>query len=872
MADEDYAFQIVGDADKANKEINATLDNLDRIGPRAAAVSRELQSAFNRAETIVNRYNQALAWNSSTAIKQAQALSQAARAQAAYIEQLQREAQMLDSIHGPAQRAMEDLHTLNSLLAKGAINAQEFNQKLAQIRPPANFTAGRGAAGGGGFDVGGAIGGLPGGSLLAGAIGGGVGGAATAGLQMAAGSIHEIVEMSDAYLGLQNRLRALTGSQDAANKLFDELHQSANKTRSDITTTASSFVQFSRATRDMGLSQNQVLAFTEHLNEAIAMSGADSNAASAGLLQLSQAMATGALRGQDLHSIMEQIPIVAQIIQDHLHITAGKFKQMADDGQISAKVIIDAFNEAGPALEQNFANTPATIGQQFQVLKNDIMISVGEMAKEVDLAGMVGSTLKDLKDITAALAAQTELWGEALGVSGLKLSDLTGGGMSGLRAIGGFFDDLDFSVDGFKHALTGTAPAQQQMNDQQNVINRVVAEGTGKLREYDEQMIKFTLRMMGGEAAAKGFADAMFKAAHEADGWNDAAYKGETINSRIVGLLDVGAMAWDKLTKKQHEHHEKLSDLDKLYKQIHGSVDQAYQDMANLEVLYAQGRITLGLYNAELQKRNELLADARLHELAGMGGVTANPTAGLGKKADQGQQSFSGNYLDSLVPADLGYDKAAFDKGLADMRQAVFAFQDKLAADAEQRSKAVHDAWVNGLADIGGSFIRTAMDGQTSFREMTLHMLRDIALLTLKMEALKMIQAGGTSGTVGTILTGILGGIGGGRNGFDYMSNNAAVQRLPKMATGGDMILRGPSQGFDDHLMMWWMHTGESMHVRTAEQRRQADKGGGGGGISITPTVKVLMPRDRTDIVDDSRQGLTTLVKLLPLTGPGRRR
>lgn len=189
--------------------------------------------------------------------------------------------------------------------------------------------------------------------------------------------VRQLVLLSDEFTNIQNRLRVVTGSTEELTTATDALFAIAQRTRSEFRSTAELYSRVSLAARDLGISQQETLQFTESLNQAIILSGASSQEASAGLIQLSQGLASGALRGDELRSVLEQLPVVADVIADELGITRGALRELGAEGKISAEIVLDAFANAREELEERFGKTIPTIGQSFTVLRNSIVKFVG---------------------------------------------------------------------------------------------------------------------------------------------------------------------------------------------------------------------------------------------------------------------------------------------------------------------------------------------------------------------------------------------------------------------------------------------------------------------------------------------------------------
>lgn len=188
-----------------------------------------------------------------------------------------------------------------------------------------------------------------------------------------------LVQYADAYTNINNRVRTVTASQAEAVVVMNQLYDVAQRTRQSWQGTAELYSRVALAARELGINQKEVLRFTESLNKAVILSGASSQEASAGLIQLSQGLASGTLRGDELRSVLEQLPAVADVIAKSLGVTRGELRKLGEDGKITALQVIDAFREAATDLDQRFANTLPTIGQGFQILQNAVTKYVGEV-------------------------------------------------------------------------------------------------------------------------------------------------------------------------------------------------------------------------------------------------------------------------------------------------------------------------------------------------------------------------------------------------------------------------------------------------------------------------------------------------------------
>ena len=182
---------------------------------------------------------------------------------------------------------------------------------------------------------------------------------------------------ADTYTGIQNRLRNVTDGQAELASTTAQLFQIANDTRQSFEGTAEVYARVGLAARDLGVEQDRLLRFTQSLNQAVALSGASGVEARAGLIQLSQGLASGTLRGDELNSVLEQLPVVADVIAKSLGVTRGELRALGQQGLITAGIVLDAFEEAREELDRRFGETVPTISQAFTVLDNRVLEFVG---------------------------------------------------------------------------------------------------------------------------------------------------------------------------------------------------------------------------------------------------------------------------------------------------------------------------------------------------------------------------------------------------------------------------------------------------------------------------------------------------------------
>lgn len=217
--------------------------------------------------------------------------------------------------------------------------------------------------------------------------------------------IRGLVRLADTFTNIQNRLRTVTDGSAELGAVTNELFAIAQRTRSEFESTAEVYARVGLATRELGISQRETLQFTESLNQAVILSGASTQEAAAGLLQLSQGLASGTLRGDELRSVLEQLPVVADVIAESLGVTRGELRQLGTDGQITADIVLRAFREARGELADRFGESVPTVSQAFVVLRNSVIQAVGGLDRATGASNFLARAILALADVVTDVGA-----------------------------------------------------------------------------------------------------------------------------------------------------------------------------------------------------------------------------------------------------------------------------------------------------------------------------------------------------------------------------------------------------------------------------------------------------------------------------------
>lgn len=194
----------------------------------------------------------------------------------------------------------------------------------------------------------------------------------------AALSVQQVAEYADAWATVNNKLsNSLRPSEqlaDVTQRVFDITQQ----TRSSLDATASLYARLERATRQYGTSAGDLAKLTTIINQGFVVSGATAQEAENAIIQLSQGLASGALRGEEFNSVNEQGNRLIVALADSMGVSIGQMRNMAAQGKLTTDVVVNGLLSQGSVIGAEFANTTTTISQALQVAGNNITKFFGE--------------------------------------------------------------------------------------------------------------------------------------------------------------------------------------------------------------------------------------------------------------------------------------------------------------------------------------------------------------------------------------------------------------------------------------------------------------------------------------------------------------
>lgn len=216
----------------------------------------------------------------------------------------------------------------------------------------------------------------------------------------------KLLDLSDTITSTTARLDMMNDGLQTTAELNQMIFESAQRSRGVYMETASFVAKLGNLAKEAFSSNQEIIDFAEQINKQIVLSGASSTEASAAVYQLTQALSSGTLRGEELNSVMEQTPMIAQTIAQYMGVTTGEMRELASEGKITADVVKNAMFAAAEETNDKFEQMPMTWGQvwtQFQNIATQALQPLLEIISQ--FAEFVSENINTIIPVILALAA-----------------------------------------------------------------------------------------------------------------------------------------------------------------------------------------------------------------------------------------------------------------------------------------------------------------------------------------------------------------------------------------------------------------------------------------------------------------------------------
>lgn len=343
---------------------SATFTRFLQLGEKAAGASQRAANASQNYQTVLNRMDQQLITLNAQ-------FASATQEQNAMLAAGQRNSSAFAALDARMERlggTIRDLTRQYDLVEKEADQAAAAAKRFDSQNRQVNASA----------------------SSLTGTLG------RLAGTFLGMQSVKWLVNTSDQITQTTARLKLMTGSAEAAAEANDQIYAAAMRSRGAYADMADTVAKLGTLAPNAFTDTGEIIAFAEQLQKQMALSGTSTQGAQAAMLQLTQGLASGVLRGEELNSILEQTPMIAQTIAEYMGVTTGEMRELASEGAVTAEVVKNAMLGAAEETTAAFEQMPMTWSQvwtQFQNIAlralNPILTGINWLANNIEIIGPI---------------------------------------------------------------------------------------------------------------------------------------------------------------------------------------------------------------------------------------------------------------------------------------------------------------------------------------------------------------------------------------------------------------------------------------------------------------------------------------------------
>ncbi|HAT4916153.1 TPA: tape measure protein [Serratia marcescens] len=428
-----------------------------------------------------------------------------------------------------------------------------------------------------------------------------------AGAVSAAISVQQVAKYADAWTTVNNKLANSVKANEDLATVTQRVFSIAQDTRAALDATASLYQRLERATRSYGTSVDDVARLTTIINQGFVVSGATAQEASNAVIQLSQGLASGALRGEEFNSVTEQGGRLATALADSLGVNIGQLRAMAAEGKLTTDVVVKGLLSQGDAIGKEFANTTTTIGQALEIANNNITKFIGSSTTVKSTVSLFNSSIITLSEnldvvakvivsvaaivgtryaaaLTLAVAGQVKLGATAFAAS----TSLSAFGAAAalargaLALIGGPAGAAVLAASAIFYFYQRAKEARQAAIELADGVNTLL----GKMKDMSATEIAASIAKLRGAipeltGAVKDASDEYDKASkrvanlqREVDNWGTGTTRGRQAAEALTGAIDNQNIAFAELDRAQRNLSQTQSAVGIASAQLNGTFEQ----------------------------------------------------------------------------------------------------------------------------------------------------------------------------------------------------------------------------------------------------------------------------------------------------------
>jgi tape measure domain-containing protein len=252
----------------------------------------------------------------------------------------------------------------------------------------------------------------------------------SAGALSAALGSAKLKEMADVWSGLANRISAAGETMSNVATRQNQVADIAIRSRSDLEATGDLYTGLKRSTEELGASQAQVARATETVSKAFSVGGQSAETVKGAITQLNQAFASGALRGDELNSVLEGAPSLARLIAKEFGVTTGELKKLGEAGALTSDRVFGAILKGSAAIDAEFSKTNSTIAQSFTNLSTAMTRYIGQLDQATGASSAIAAGINGMASNMNVAAPLALTLGAAL--AGFAVGGPIGAGIAGI--------------------------------------------------------------------------------------------------------------------------------------------------------------------------------------------------------------------------------------------------------------------------------------------------------------------------------------------------------------------------------------------------------------------------------------------------------
>lgn len=343
---------------------SATFTRFLQLGEKAAGASQRAANASQNYQTVLNRMDQQLITLNAQ-------FASATQEQNAMLAAGQRNSSAFAALDARMERlggTIRDLTRQYDLVEKEADQAAAAAKRFDSQNRQVNASA----------------------SSLTGTLG------RLAGTFLGMQSVKWLANTSDQLTQTNARLKLMTGSAEAAAEANDQIFAAAMRSRGAYADMADTVAKLGTLAPNAFTDTGEIIAFAEQLQKQMARSGTSTQSAQAAMLQLTQGLSSGVLRGEELNSILEQTPMIAQTIAEYMGVTTGEMRELASEGAVTAEVVKNAMLGAAEETNAAFEQMPMTWSQVWTSMQNialralnPVLTGINWLANNIEIIGPI---------------------------------------------------------------------------------------------------------------------------------------------------------------------------------------------------------------------------------------------------------------------------------------------------------------------------------------------------------------------------------------------------------------------------------------------------------------------------------------------------